>query len=296
MIRIRHRNDLEYRKRHPSLHYYVWEQLGPNAGSVWVILSAPERTVNPLTLNCLEMWSAVTLQTLPKTTLMRYLPGEIFSPRAGCHLNVSSPLSQKAQSFGPAKNALGDLYMSDNPILREYYRMQQKEYHTLRCSDDLFLRNYWWDSQRRGIDTRTNGARNKNCIDFLTGVEVKVHFDFRRSIQEIYICGHTLKIRLSIVKLDPSEPLLVQCYLADDPDNDRYALDSRSYDDASRLVIRMKGKTREGRVFDGTAYGLGERTVFKLNAIYDTLVGRSLEESRQLPRRYFRPRKDEKDI
>ena len=52
---------------------------------------------------------------------------------------------QSAQSDGPAQDSLGDLYKSIDPVMREYYRMRQEEYRELRNSDDLILRDYWWN-------------------------------------------------------------------------------------------------------------------------------------------------------
>jgi hypothetical protein len=102
-LRIEHHNDPKWRKGHPSQHYYVWEKLGPNVRSAWVMLSAPNLSViavDPLSLDLLDMWSSLFLQTLPKSTLPQFLPSDWLSPRAGCHLNVASPLHQRVRSDG----------------------------------------------------------------------------------------------------------------------------------------------------------------------------------------------------
>lgn len=53
--------------------------------------------------------------------------------------------------------------------------MQQEEYQALRNSNDHILRNYRWDARRRGIETCTQGTRNKSRIAALIGIKVKVY-------------------------------------------------------------------------------------------------------------------------
>jgi hypothetical protein len=126
--RIRDHSNPKYRKAHSSLHYYVWDksELNKNMKSAWVMLSAPEPKieVSQAELNLLEMWSCLTLQTLTKNILARYLPATVMqlSFRAGCHLNVASPLNQRDQSDAPEGLGRGDLYKSDDPKLQEYYQ------------------------------------------------------------------------------------------------------------------------------------------------------------------------------
>jgi hypothetical protein len=129
----------------------------------------------------------------------------------------------------------------------------------------------------------------------LNGIEVKIHAFPKVSIQQIYLCGFTLNIPVSVVILYLDKPLWVQCFLSDSSDEGCYALDSHSSDDASRIVIWIRGTNSAGKAFDGIAQAHGGKTVYKLNSIYDILVGRSLEESYQLPRRFSQNKKAKED-
>jgi hypothetical protein len=113
----------------------------------------------------------------------------------------------------------------------------------------------------------------KNRATALDGVEVKVHTWPKLSIQQIYFCGFTLNVPVSTVRLSRERPLWVQCFLSDNPERDCYALASKSSDNASRLVIRIRGTNDDGEAFDGVVRAGGKTAVEKLNSIYDTLVG-----------------------
>jgi hypothetical protein len=284
---MRNHENPDYRKRHPCLHYFVWDSLGPDVKSAWAILSAPEPTnkLDTLTLNGLEMWSALVLQTLPKDLLTRYLncPREKLSPRAGCHLNIASPLSQSDQSNRPEDIELGNIYKSDDPAMREYYKERQGQYLQLRVANDPILRNYWWDNHRRGVEARSDNNRKSTRTMILDGMKAKVGLHNR--VQTFHLGPCTFRIPLTVVRLDLSKPVHVQCVITDEPDNDCYALDSSPSDDAARLLMRLRGTNTDGKRFDGPAYAGGTKTVFQTNSLFDLLVGRSLKESLQLPRR-----------
>jgi hypothetical protein len=184
--RLTHHNNLEYRTRNNSLHYYIWSLLGPNANSAWVMLSSPEVFVNSLALNLLEMWCALILQTLPKSTLEKYLPNVPLSPRAGCHLNLASPLTQLTRSAILEESGLGNLYASQDPLCKTYLETRRKEYGQLKFAGDLMLRDYFWDNSERGLKATRKTTRSQIRRKFLEGCKQTVSFS--KSHQWILIC------------------------------------------------------------------------------------------------------------
>jgi hypothetical protein len=53
------------------------------------------------------------------------------------------------------------------------------------------------------------------------------------------------------VVLDSSKLLHVKCVVAENPDEDRYAVEAHHSEDAARLLIRIRGTTSNGEAFDG---------------------------------------------
>lgn len=263
--------------------------LGPNVKSAWVIFSAPEHAVeiDPLVLNCMEMWSALTLQTLTKTTLLQYLPVKILSPHAGRNLNVASPLSQAVQSDRP-EHIEADLYKSDDPAVRAFYKERARQFQELRHSDDLLLRNYWWDAQKRRTATRIRNGCDDTQKNALKGMDVTVTISERCRIQTFHVGFMSFNIPRWFVHVDNSSRVHVQCVIADEPDDDRYAVMSSNSEDAARLLIRVCGTNTLGEPFDGTIHTGGEKYVCKANSLFDVLVGRTPEESKALPNRCLR--------
>lgn len=140
----------------------------------------------------------------------------------------------------------------------------------------LFYATTGGDARMRGMKTRTKNARNENRAAALDGIEVKVHAYPKLSIQQIYLLRVYIELTGFGCELYPDKPLWVQCIPSDRSERDCYALDSSSSDNASRLVIRIRGITDQGKAFDGVARAGGEKAVEKLNAIYDILVGKSV--------------------
>jgi hypothetical protein len=238
----------------------------------------------------MEMWCGLTLQTLTKQTLLQYLPVVRLSSRAGCHLNVASPLNQRVRSDIPNAAILGDIYKSDDSALREFYKERGREFRELRNSDDPQLRNYWWDAQKRGCDTRMNNYRDTIRKKALEGTEVVLFIGKTSRSQQFYLGTAEFRIPKSIATLDSTKPLHIQCVITETPDEDRYAKEAHDSEDAARLLIRICGTTSNGEAFGGITQAGGEKTMFKANFLYDMLVGRSLAESLELPGRHRRKR------
>lgn len=257
--------------------------------SAWVMLSAPgpDVLIDPLSLNLLEMWCSLTLQTLPKDTLAQYLPCETLAPQAGCHLNLASPLSQSVQSKGPEADGLGNLYASDDSLFKEYFKERVRQYRELRNSNDPFLRDYWWDNAKRAVNAANKTVRDRIRSESLEGMELPIAIRVKKSTQTFSVGPCLLSVPIELIRLAPKKILHVQCVLTESPDNDCYAQASRRSDDASRLLVRICGTDVDGKKFDGITYSNGQKCVYKANTLFDILAGRSLTESRNLPRRYM---------
>jgi len=122
--RLRCHHDPNYRRKNPSLHYYVWD-LGftdkeYEIEDQFVFLSIFQKEVDPLLLNLLEMWCCLILQTLTKNALLAYIPKGMVAPYAGMHLNVALPIYQSLQGDAVIDTLHGDLYHSNDPLVQRY--------------------------------------------------------------------------------------------------------------------------------------------------------------------------------
>jgi hypothetical protein len=276
--------DPHYRKINSSLHYALWKYLGDDANSVWAMLSAPDPSIDvkPSMLNLMEMWCALILQTLPIRVLSKYIPGISLSSRAGCHLNIASPLVQSFQSTQAGHE--GDLYKSKDPQIRRYYMQCKSDYNQLKYSPDPILREYWYNNKRKALAAQTAVRWASIRTNALNGMEVKVYDRGGR------FCIGPCKFCLGrdIVKAAEGKPVFVQCTLTEEPDTKCYAKESSTSDDAARLVIRIRGTRPDGTGFARIARAGGKSIVGTCNTLFDILVGRSQAESRALPGRYYK--------
>jgi len=236
------------------------------------------------------MWCALNLQTLPKSTLEKYLPNMPLSPRAGCHLNIASPLTQVTQSAMLDESGFGNLYASQDPLCKMYLETRRKEYGQLKLTDDPILRNYFWDNAQRGLKATRKTTRSRIRRKFMDGCSQRVFFS--KSHQWIHICNIRFNIAKRVVRLDRATPLYVQCFIHEKSHPSCFAKDSKT-EDASRIVVRIRGKSEEGNHFDFVAHASGPVTVSRMNYVYDILAGRTEEESQSLPNRKWRTRAGE---
>lgn len=283
-IRLQEHSDAKYRKQHPPLHYYAWDQLGSNVKSAWVILSAFEvdSAYDPLLLNLMEMLCTVTFQTLPKHILGQYLLLDKLSPRVGCHLNIASPL---LQGFSFTSDDLDDIGQSNHPLAVELLAARRQQYAELRHSDDLLLRNYWWDANQRARDTQ-EATRFKNTrVKALNGDEVKMSSG-KSDRQSFYLGVCSIRVPKGDVAVDTNYPTYAQCALTNEPALDCYARDAEEHEDARKLIIRLRGTDKSGKAFDKIIRAGGRATVAKVNTLYDLLIGDTRAESREKWNRY----------
>jgi hypothetical protein len=236
------------------------------------------------------MWCALILQTLPKSTLEKYLPNVPLSPRAGCHLNLASPLTQLTRSAILEESGLGNLYASQDPLCKTYLETRRKEYGQLKFAGDLMLRDYFWDNSERGLKATRKTTRSQIRRKFLNGCKQTVSFS--ESHQWILICNTKFNIAKGVVRLNHATPLYVQCFMHENSHPSCFARDSTT-EDASRVVVQIRGKNEEGNLFDLIAQASGLATVSKMNYVYDILVGRIEEESQSLHNRKWRTRASE---
>jgi hypothetical protein len=236
------------------------------------------------------MWCALILQTLPKSTLEKYLPNVPLSPRANCHLNLAWPLTQLIQSAILEESGIGNLYASQDLVCKTYLETRRKEYGQLKFAGNPMLRVYFWDNLQRGLKATREPTRSQIRRKFLDGCKQTVSFS--KSHQWIVICNTRFDVAKGVVRLNHATPLYVQCFIHENSHHSCFARDSTT-EDASRVVVQIRGKDEEGNHFDLIAHASGPATVSKMNYVYDILVGRIEEESQSLPDQKWRTRAGE---
>lgn len=172
--RLDNHRDRKYRTRHPSLHYYVWDNLDVN--EEFVILAQMEAE-DLLLLNLLEMWASLMLQTLNKNALAKYLPSDMLAPYTGRHLNVALPLLQATPSQAPELHDPWDYHTSDL-VVREYFNSIRKRFYELKFSPNPSHRGYYKSVMRSAVITKYK-ANIKNLAQVLGGIERRVYIRSR---------------------------------------------------------------------------------------------------------------------
>ena len=232
------------------------------------------------------MWCCLILQTLPTQTLAQYLSHGL-AARAGCHLNIASPLSQSSRSRELEIGSFGNPHASNDPLIRKYSEEQAIQYRALRISDDPILRDYYWQNPIKAGESAMKTGRVISCKRAASGNDIKVYVVPQRSSQNISIGPCVLSIPVNLVKLAHRQHIHVQCIVTETPDIDRYAQKSDHTEDGSRLVVRISGTDARGKEFDAFLQSSRMKAIARANSIYDLLVGRSHAESRGLPRRCY---------
>jgi len=108
------------------------------------------------------MWCCLILQTLPTQTLAQYLSHGL-AARAGCHLNIASPLSQSSRSRELEIGSFGNPHASNDPLIRKYSEEQAIQYRALRISDDPILRDYYWQNAIKAGESAMKTGRAISC-------------------------------------------------------------------------------------------------------------------------------------
>ncbi|KAJ5875453.1 uncharacterized protein N7473_012800 [Penicillium subrubescens] len=197
-------NDPEKRRKYPSLHYKVWEELEgqDDFESIFVTLGTvghyPRDSSEQLSLNLLEMFGACILQTLKSSDLEFWLP-EGFPVRwADRGLNVALPLWQGYISRGSSQILQADMKMTKeefsaalhgaNETRRQWAINVKNSYQSLRVHPDPQMQAIWWKyfekccaardqlflGRTKSYYTTQNNSR-KNALDFLAnGKQCKI--------------------------------------------------------------------------------------------------------------------------
>ncbi|KAL3476485.1 hypothetical protein BJX99DRAFT_258418 [Aspergillus californicus] len=99
--RIADHNDKLYRRKHPSLHYHVWDAKNGICSQFVILARADIKNgagniprFEQCLLNIQEMWMARLFRTLASRDLEKYLPPSVSRASSGRHLNVAPPLWQ----------------------------------------------------------------------------------------------------------------------------------------------------------------------------------------------------------
>ena len=165
--RIRYHNDPAFRRRHPSLHYKIWEWLEETGGltSVFVKVAGFKQKLrgesDQLLLNLLEMFTACVFQTLRSSDLEFYLPDEVEICWGGRGLNVALPIWQ-GYTLGEGKKFLHEIGLSkqdftaalhsQDVLVREWAMEVRDAYQSLRNHPDPRIQEVWVQGFRKFQD------------------------------------------------------------------------------------------------------------------------------------------------
>ncbi|CAG8934789.1 unnamed protein product [Penicillium salamii] len=308
--RISDHNDRVYRRKHPSLHYHVWDSQEEMC-SEFVILAIFQNAANERNLsryeqcllNLLEMWMACLFRTLTAKDLDTYLPPSVDRSTAGRHLNVVPPIWQRFHDEdSPARKDIFDragfeeLLRSADPAVRLWARHATASYNDLRNSPDPRLRCYWFANNRRQL-RQAWIANEKQAIDDMKvyqieGKEVTVCCSRGRDRGYI-LCGKFNFPLPQSLGISPGSKVFVQFHLYEIAVSHRYVSQAMPFDPASRLAISIKACNNSGTEVDRWIQSPGKKVPMKINALVDMLEGVTLTETRALSRRWSLIRPEE---
>ncbi len=179
--RICHHEDINYRKRHPSFHYYWWdlnkEDPSKRIESRYIFPCAFTETtqLDPLILNMLEMWVSLILQSLSKSVFEDYLPSNTLALSAERHLNLMNPLYQSSQTPERAEALLSiNVYRTKDPSRHEYYQQMRRCFHNMKDSPDPEYRRYYEETTKRAAVKRSETVNQITRQECLNGKFVQV--------------------------------------------------------------------------------------------------------------------------
>lgn len=301
--RISDHDDKLYRRKHPSLHYHVWDNRD-QMGSQFVVLakaclqseSSLVSRLDQCLLNMQEMWMACFFQTLTGRDLDKYLSPAIRRQSAGRHLNIAPPIWQRFQDEEVPN--VGEIYdrpkfqehlYSEDPCIREWAQKVRDSYNDLRNSPDPELRQYWLDNNKRQLqaawDVNEQNARQNLKIYQITGKEEVIQCSPDRDRGYI-TCG---KFSISIpqrLNIPPGNKIHVQFHLYETSISHRYAREAWPDDPSSRLAISVRGLDIYGHEIYSWLQSRGRELPKRMNNLVDALEGMTYNETRLLRRRW----------
>ena len=302
--RIYHHDDIDYRKRHPSFHYYWWdlneEDPSKRVESRYIFPCALTGTIqpDPLILNMLKIWVSLILQSLSRSVLEDYLPSNTLAVSAGCHLNLMNPLYQSSQTPERGKALLSsDIYRTKDPIRQEYYQEMRCCYHNMKDSPDPEFRRYYEETTIRAAAKRSETVNQNARQECLNGKFVQVlHKVYQRNSRGGKVsAGHfsiwdmNVSLPARLMPIENKTLIWIKCYLAESSKRhpDCYTPKSRDSDPSKRLGIWIKGINAVGKKFESWVSCQGEMQVKHANTVVDLLQGQSYRTIIRSPRRFI---------
>jgi hypothetical protein len=306
----------DYRKKHPSLHYSLWDA-GNITGDIFVILSTLDvlshtefQSLSPadkaLLLNLQEMFMSCVLQTLRSTDLQFFLPDETPKPWSGLHLNVVLPLFQgftDGDSTGPVtRQNFADALHSPNDEVRKWAKLCRDSFNDLRDSPDPRLRDYWQYRLDEATKLANQSAKSKKPKSMYGSEREKL-----KRFQAVRDSGgwatvtskgpgkhRCLRVRWSYFDFNLQQRLklpikvgdrvLIRPLLFDTPQELAYARKALPTDPASRLMIALRVQ-KDNQDHWRWLSSSGQVAVFLMNYLADCLEGLTVAQSKALPRR-----------
>ena len=305
--RVHRHEDINYRKRHPSLHYHWWdlnkEDPSKRIESRFIFPCAFTETTQPgpLILNMLEMWVSLILQSLSKSVLEEYLPSNTLTLSAGRHLNVMIPLYQSTQTPEHFEALLGiNVYRTKDPSRHKYYQQMRRCFHDMKDSPDPEYRRYYEETTKRAAAKRSETVNQIARQECLRGkfVQVLNQLYQRESDGGDLNSGHVMiwdmhiHIPARLMPIENNTLIWIKCYLVEPSQRHPYCYTpkSRDSDPSKRLGIWIKGINAVGKEFASWVYCQGEMQVKFANTIVDLLEGQSYRTIVGFPRRFISPR------
>ncbi|OQE14386.1 hypothetical protein PENFLA_c038G10811 [Penicillium flavigenum] len=303
--RIADHNDKLYRRKHPSLHYHVWDSREDMCSQFVVLATFNYETEgqnlprsHQCLLNLLEMWMACLFRTLTARDLDRYLPPSVGRSSAGRHLNVVPPIWQRFQDETVPdmreifdRSSFRSLLQSNDAAVRSWAQKARDSYNDLRNSPDPQLRHYWFGNNNRQLG-RAWESNEQTAIDnlkvyHLEGKERTVQCapDRKRG----YItCGKFVISIPQSLNISPGSKVIVQFHLYKTEVPHRYTRKAMPYDPSSRLAISIKGRDASGNKVDTWLQSSrGSKLPMRMNTLVDMLEGVPFNETCSLSRRWI---------
>jgi hypothetical protein len=228
--RIAGHNDKLYRRKHPSLHYHVWDAKD-NICSQFVILARADikngaeniSRLDQCLLNMQEMWMACLFRTLTSRDLEKYLPLSVSRASSGRHLNAVPPLWQRFQNENIpdisevcSRPTFREFLQSKDPTIRRWAEKARDSYNDLRNSPDPQLRQYWFENNARQLqeawEANDENTRENLKAYQISGKEETVQCSLGRS-RGFVTCG---KFNISLpqaLRIPPGSKVHVKFHL-----------------------------------------------------------------------------------
>ncbi|QQK43498.1 hypothetical protein Pdw03_7399 [Penicillium digitatum] len=190
--RIGYHKNSAFRRRHPSLHYKIWEWLEETGGltSIFVKVAGFKNGLrdesDQLLLNLQEMFTACVFQTLRSSDLEFYLPDEVEICWGGRGLNVALPIWQGytlgegikfLREVGLSKQGFTAALHSQDCLVREWALEVRDAYQSLRNHPDPKFQEVWVQGFRKFQDAAAKRIYSRqDQQDFSSDLDYSLYF------------------------------------------------------------------------------------------------------------------------